>query len=129
MCHRFSVLALSLLPAVGACSRAPDPTLVEALTNNVWHARVEVDEAIRRVCYQEGGDLVNEIRDENGAFHDAVHWIDDGRHKTEIPITGLEITGREIVIVRTAGNQFNRLGPAILKVLEQHLAPGVNPTS
>jgi hypothetical protein len=33
-----------------------------------------------------------------------------------------------MVIVTTAGNQFNRLGPAILKVLERYLAPGVNPT-
>jgi len=93
----FLLVPILSLTAI-ACSRSPEPSLVEALTTGVWHAFVPNDEAVYRVTYQKGGDFVVDIQFENGVFGGRVHWVDDGKQKTELGITGVSFDDPSIEI-------------------------------
>lgn len=70
-------LVLLVRIAAGACSRPPEPAVVEALTGGVWHATIGADDYLYQLTFRDG------------AFGGRIHRVHDGRQISEIPVTGL----------------------------------------
>jgi len=88
------VLTAAILLTAVACSQPPDPAAVEALTAGVWHGYVPEDET----STQPGGDFIYELRFEEGVFSGRAYLVKDGRHFSEIPVTGVMFDGSAIEI-------------------------------
>ena len=107
-----SVAVLTILASAAACSEAPDPATVSALTDCYWH------------CSLGNRDFIYAMEPDGRGIGGATHVIEDGRQLTTVDITGVSLDGTAIEI------SFSSVPPYRGRIdLEAGTITGGHPTS